>query len=199
MVNCRTQGVGRGLKPGERVEVAEILYDAFKNKFSPVLGSKEDVVSFISKYLNPSRLITAECEGKVVGVAGLKYLGDTWLKPNVRELLKSGKWLMKLIRAALVGLPLLEKAGEGELLIDVLAVHPDFRGLGIGTEIVGRVVELAKSVGLRVIKLYVVADNVRALRFYKRLGFTKSATIKMPPPWSTLLKFRVVYELRKYV
>jgi len=52
-----------------------------------------------------------------------------------------------------------------------VAVHPEYRGTGIGRRLVEAVLEEARTGGARVVFLEVRAGNVVARRLYRRLGF----------------------------
>ena len=60
-----------------------------------------------------------------------------------------------------------QAADEAEIL--TIAVAPAWRGYGVGRELLNA----AKRASPGVIRLDVNADNFRALRFYKREGFTR--------------------------
>ena len=60
---------------------------------------------------------------------------------------------------------------DGEL--DDLYVFPDFRGKGIGSEILKQCIE--KFGGN--LYLYVFSRNIRAISFYERFGFAKQETV----------------------
>jgi mycothiol synthase len=67
--------------------------------------------------------------------------------------------------------------GDPELgEIYVIAVDPDFHGLGLGRELTVAGLQHLASVGVEVGMLYVDADNVPAMRLYESLGFTVHAT-----------------------
>ncbi|SNX53091.1 ribosomal protein S18-alanine N-acetyltransferase [Thermoanaerobacterium sp. RBIITD] len=52
-----------------------------------------------------------------------------------------------------------------------IAVHPDFRGLGIGSAIVEGLINLAKKKGITSMTLEVRATNFIAQSLYKKYGF----------------------------
>ena len=52
-----------------------------------------------------------------------------------------------------------------------LAVHPDFRGQGIGRELLSRVEAFAQSSGCCRVSLEVRSDNAQAQRLYRSQGF----------------------------
>ncbi len=60
-------------------------------------------------------------------------------------------------------------ADEAEL--GDLAVHPDFRRVGVGAALVGRVLEEARARSVRAIYLEVRTSNRAARRLYERTGF----------------------------
>ncbi|WP_221290487.1 GNAT family N-acetyltransferase [Stygiolobus caldivivus] len=65
--------------------------------------------------------------------------------------------------------------GEGTIYTDgefALVVHPDYRRLGIGTEIVKRLIEVAKEKKFCGVKFYTLPDNYPMIRIGKKLGFT---------------------------
>ncbi|MBN1438138.1 MAG: GNAT family N-acetyltransferase [Anaerolineales bacterium] len=49
------------------------------------------------------------------------------------------------------------------------------RGKGIGRALVGAVVDAARRAGCRRLRVTTTNDNLRALRFYQRIGFTLAA------------------------
>lgn len=60
--------------------------------------------------------------------------------------------------------------------IYVIAVDPDFHGLGLGRELTLAGLESLAERGLRTGMLFVDADNVSAVRLYDKLGFVLSRT-----------------------
>jgi ribosomal-protein-alanine N-acetyltransferase len=72
-----------------------------------------------------------------------------------------------------------------DVQINNIALHPDFRGLGIGERVLRQVIEEVKFRGARQITLEVRPSNTAALSLYKKLGFRMLAIRKgyytMPP------------------
>lgn len=60
---------------------------------------------------------------------------------------------------------------QGELAN--LAITPPMRGRGLGTRLLGRVVEVAREHGVETIYLEVRESNAAALELYRRFGFSQ--------------------------
>jgi L-amino acid N-acyltransferase YncA len=60
------------------------------------------------------------------------------------------------------------RKGVGDQLI---YLHQDFHGVGLGTAMMERLIQLARKQGMHKIELAVVADNKIALHLYSKLGF----------------------------
>lgn len=73
--------------------------------------------------------------------------------------------LLKALRAA-------ERIEDNEYYISNLAVYPEFRGINLGTKLLLKIEEEAKSGGTEKIVLDVGVDNQGAIRLYNRLGYT---------------------------
>jgi len=58
-----------------------------------------------------------------------------------------------------------------DVQINNIAVHPDFRGMGIGERVMRSVIEEVRFRGARLITLEVRPSNTAALALYKKLGF----------------------------
>jgi ribosomal-protein-alanine N-acetyltransferase len=58
-----------------------------------------------------------------------------------------------------------------EVQVSNIAVHPDFRRLGIGEQVLRQVIEEIKFRGGKLITLEVRPSNTGALHLYKKLGF----------------------------
>lgn len=71
-------------------------------------------------------------------------------------------------------------ASDSELLvIHALGVHPAYAGRGIAKQMVGQVIDLARSGGIKTIRLDVLAGNLPAERAYRKMGFTCRDTMQL--------------------
>jgi ribosomal-protein-alanine N-acetyltransferase len=77
--------------------------------------------------------------------------------------------------SAVYQLPRPRQKGIGGMMI---YIHQDFHGVGLGTEMVSKLLTLAKHKGLHRIGLEVVENNEAAVRLYKNLGFEIEGILK---------------------
>lgn len=62
----------------------------------------------------------------------------------------------------------------GEAQLANIAVHPDFRGQGLGKKMMGRLIEDARSEGMEKMTLEVRTGNTAAHALYLQLGFVET-------------------------
>ena len=100
---------------------------------------------------------------------------------------------------ALVVFSLYERTPKaGELVMDGIAVHKDYRGQGIGSRLLRRVIDYARENGYATIRLDVIDTNPGAQRLYERRGFVAIRVERFPYlRWllgfgaSTTMEFRI--------
>jgi len=66
---------------------------------------------------------------------------------------------------------LLKKVAKNEYYVSNIAVHSEFRSLGLGTKLLSEIEREARKTGNNKIVLDVEASNERALKLYERLGY----------------------------
>ena len=64
--------------------------------------------------------------------------------------------------------------------MDGIAVHKDYRGLGIGSQLLNGVVNHAREHGFATVRLDVIETNPGAKRLYERSGFIPVRTERFP-------------------
>ncbi len=191
-------GIPSELNDGQRHVITEILLDGFRDKFMKIFGDELTVFRLLSKSLNPQRLVIARIKGNaikdyIVGIAGLSFENHSWLRIDPKDVIRIG--VFKTLRMAFLGIPLMKRPLDKEMLIDVVAVAKTFRGRGIGTRILYYIIDLARKMKIEKIKLYVVEHNERAKKLYERIGFVVTRRVKIRFPWNKLLGFNYLYEL----
>ena len=66
--------------------------------------------------------------------------------------------------------------GRDEFIVDTLVVDGSCRGMGVGTALMNRAEDKAKSMGKRAMSLWVIGGNEGAIRLYERLGYKTTRT-----------------------
>ena len=115
-----------------------------------------------------------EVDGRKAGMV----LGYDW-KTRRGEEWRTGLLLIKHMKlgffaripALLKALNLVGRVGDNEYYISNVAVYPEFRGASLGTNLLLKMEEEAKSCGAGKIILDVSVDNEGAIRLYNRLGY----------------------------
>lgn len=181
-----------GVPDNQRVRVAEIIYDAFENKFEKVFGSEKGV-SLISRYLRNDRIVSAVSKGAVIGVGGLKFDGEEFIDVSFGQLLRDLKF--GIFRVLFFGWIFYHTVEEKELLIDLLVVARDMRGKGVGSKLVAFIIDFACSRGFEQIKLFVIDTNDKAKILYERMGFREVKARKVLFPWSKIMGFNKIREM----
>ncbi|MGC8873130.1 MAG: GNAT family N-acetyltransferase [Chloroflexia bacterium] len=160
--------------------VASILVQAFGEKFHMAFGGRidraETIVSRTLALESEGRvlrgLFVAEENGQVVGTIALRRREDPeapfW--PATAVLFEELGLLGGL--RALFYLSLLDQpCRSSEAYVSDVAVAPGARGRGIGTCMLQKAEEIARSWGKRALVLDVSARNEGAIRLYRRLGY----------------------------
>jgi amino-acid N-acetyltransferase len=94
-------------------------------------------------------------------------------------------WVAEAADGPLVGLAGVELYPDGALLRSV-AVHPDWRGTGLGRALVGRALDGARTAGAR--DAYLLTTT--AERWFPRFGFVAIARDEVPPGVRQSIEFR---------
>ncbi len=97
----------------------------------------------------------------------------------------STSWVAEAADGPLVGLAGVELYPDGALLRSV-AVHPDWRGSGLGRALVGRALDAARAAGAR--DAYLLTTT--AERWFPRFGFVAIARDEVPPGVRQSIEFR---------
>jgi len=71
--------------------------------------------------------------------------------------------------------PHLQRKGTSDLII---YLHQDFQNIGLGTAMLGELMDVAKKERLHRIGLHVIADNGRAVHVYEKAGFKVEGVMK---------------------
>lgn len=159
--------------------LAQLWAATFPDKFGPILGDKAERILYDWLRLSQRHLQTttiAQIEEVVVGYMVL----ETPSSPRADD----GRWLWHALQlnngilGALRGLVLMllinknRQSSRDEAYIEMLGVDCDWRSRGVAGCLIGQAETMARQQGLNRLALTVVIDNLPALQFYKKMGFT---------------------------
>ncbi|QYU70259.1 GNAT family N-acetyltransferase [Leptolyngbya sp. 15MV] len=102
--------------------------------------------------------VIAECEGEVAGMLhAFPMEDDPGTAPEPDPVLR----------------PYSELEDYGSLYVSGVALFPNHRGRGIGTQLMAEAAERAKELGLPRVSLICFEQNAAAMRLYGRLGYAE--------------------------
>lgn len=167
--------IQKDIKSADVSDVAHLFLQAFARKLQPILGHRDDAYHYLVDNLDLSRVIAATSNGKIVGIAGYHDQGRQLVVVTLRRLCKQyGLWAgLKQFAWAVVSA---RSPKANELLMDGISVHSDYRGRGIGSQLLDAICELAAELGKEKIRLDVINTNPDAKRLYERKGFVVTKT-----------------------
>lgn len=163
----------------EYVEAALRLgYSAFAKKFRHGFRDGDDLVRLFRDSVDRWSCFSATVDGKLCGVLTFQTAGQEFYHLNLVSAFT--RFLPWIAVRMLFNLMLLadDGAGPDEFVVDSLAVDPSYRGMGVGTALMRRAEEKARSMGKRKMSLWVIGENEGAIRLYERLGYETTKTLR---------------------
>ena len=112
-----------------------------------------------------NKALIAEVESKPVGCI-ISYRGDDYLP--IREYTWSRLW--KGVDPEVISRSAIETY-PGEYYLDSLAVEPDYRGHGLGKDLMRAAIDYGVSLGYRKFALLVAVEKPKLKDYYASLGF----------------------------
>jgi ribosomal protein S18 acetylase RimI-like enzyme len=114
------------------------------------------------------------------------------LNTGVLMLRKLNAYSSKIICNLLKAERVIGKVNKGEFYISNVAVYPEFRGIGLGNELMLNAEKIARSTKNKSISLDVEVQNEGAINLYKKLGFKIIGNIK-------ILKLREAFKFYRMI
>lgn len=147
--------------------------------FTSIFGKNvRDILKKI--YLNKKNQFSYEFtyfaiyENRVAGMM-LSYSYDNLIKTSLNTgflLIKVMRLnFFKILKNLIKSFFKLSKLNKDEFYISNIAVYPEYRGLGIGKELLKFAENIARSKKLKKLSLDVEKENYNAINFYKRFGY----------------------------
>lgn len=163
--------VEAGVRPEHRTAAAALYWSAFGAKLGKLLGPAERGRAFIERALDPTHAISAvDDTGGLLGLAGFKTDAGACVDGGFADLIAIYGRFGALWRAPLLA-PIERPVQPGRLLMDGIAVADHARGRGVGSTLLGAIVDEARRRGAAEVRLDVIDRNPRAKALYLRRGF----------------------------
>lgn len=165
-----------GITPAQRAEAGRLYWLAFGGKLGRVMGPEAKALAFIERVMLADHAFVAlDGTGRVIGVIGCRTVRGAFVGGTHDDLRavygRFGAWWRARALAVLA-----QDLSSDEIIVDGLAVLPDFRGRGVGAALANALIAAARDLNYRVLHLDVVEDNAPARELYHWLGFQLSGT-----------------------
>ena len=169
-----------GFDEVQRRHVAELFWGAFSGKLGSVLGPSERGLRFVSNVLQPRFAICAVEGDQLLGVAGYKTSEGGLVGGELSDLTPIYGYFGGLWRGLLLN-QLERDLSDGQLLMDGIFVDEAARGKGVGTALLGAILDHARESDFQEVRLDVIDTNPRAKALYERQGFEPAGEVDAWP------------------
>ncbi|ENM5776370.1 GNAT family N-acetyltransferase [Vibrio mimicus] len=160
--------------------IAELYEEAFGLKLYRAIPDKDRRISVISKSFVPDYSFVAYSDKKLVGLAGFNVVSGSLTGGIGAEGLIEQLGFFRGLWACLVFSLFERKPEKSELVMDGIAVDSEFRGQGIGSLLLDKIVTYAQENGFESVRLDVIDSNPRARKLYESKGFVALKTESFP-------------------
>ena len=157
----------------QKDEILEIIYNAFEKKLSNLElkpKSREQGIRIIRKSANFEQGLYGLYKSKIIGGVGMNFREKRFYYFQWKVLKEEFGFFGALWRSIVQKFSV-DRLEDTELYIGSIAVAENYRGKGVGTQLLNAVNDFAKKNGFETIILDVVDTNPRAYELYKRYGY----------------------------
>ena len=173
--------IEQGIKPEHREDAARLYAEAFSKKFEKLLGNPDEVTEILKDCINTSYAFTAiSPNNELMGLVGFYHKNSSLMDIKLKKLIKKYGFFSGLYKKFIIFILFFKKRDNSrQLLMDGIVVNK--KGMGIGTQLLDKLVDFAITEKMTSIKLDVIYRNP-AKKLYQRLGFleVKGSRIKNP-------------------
>ncbi len=163
--------IQQGLPQTSSDKAAELYELAFGIKIARAIPEQSDRVALLNTGFNSDFAITAFHRERLVGLAGFHTNAGSLTSGITAAAIIRRLGLMHGLRACFILALYERKPKSGELVMDGIAVLPEYRGHGIGTKLLTGIVSHASDHGYKTTRLDVIDSNPKARALYERFGF----------------------------
>ncbi len=147
-------------------ELENIAWSAYGSKLGWIFHNEESLArEMLRSSLNPDYTIVARLHGKIVGYCVIQQHSTPCNWHLLKVLLRQCNF------RSLFLLELQYSPRSDEIYIHMLAVHPNYRQMGIGSRLLRHIYQMAKYLNMPYVSLHVTIENYSAKRLYEREGF----------------------------
>ncbi len=132
--------------------LAELIYDAFKEKIYALNVHKDIVIKIIKESYNISNCFLAFSNDFLIGVIGFTLKDIRFLKYRFKSILKHVNIFKSIIYYFILNWNNI-KLAQDEIMFESLAVNRDLRGRGIGRELIHCIEQYARTNHFRIISI----------------------------------------------
>ncbi|MCY3906251.1 MAG: GNAT family N-acetyltransferase [Anaerolineaceae bacterium] len=186
----------QGLTDQHRDQAARLYMEAFRPLLQPLLGDGPRGLDLLARSMNPTHAFVAIHAGQLTGLAGFQDAAGSLLDIGLPAMVQSYGLPGGSLRYLAMGLLLSRSRQPDTLLMDGIAVAPECRGQGIGTQLLPVVCEHAREGSYREVRLDVLDNNPRARALYERSGFV-AVKQRSYPFLQRYFGFSAVTEMRR--
>ena len=160
-----------GVAPAQRMQAAQLYWQAFGPKLGRVMGPERRALTFVERVMSENHVISAsDAAGNIVGVIGYRTRSGSFVGGTRGDLRAVYGRFGAAWRALALGV-LATALPPRAMIVDGLAVAEGWRGVGVGAALIEALAREARTRGFAELRLDVVGENLRARALYERLGF----------------------------
>ncbi len=192
--------IKKGLPEKYKQSAAELLLEAFNEKFIPILGKDKKSIKLIKASIDINNCIYSEKNGNLLGILGITTTKGNFINITFKDLVSIYGLFRAIPKIIKLTMFFFHIPKVNEVYVELVAVADIARGKGIGSMLFDSLTNLALNKGFRDITLQVVDTNPRARELYERLDFVVEKKIDIWPINKLVgWPFREVYYMRKSI
>lgn len=171
MANPNDISYEQGLPISHLDQAAELYESAFGKKCARAIPEKADRLALIRNGFQSGFAFVALDDSRLVGLAGYHTANGSLTGGITARAIMRSLGLIGGIRACCIFSLYDRTPAAGELVMDGIAVDANYRGRGLGTELLKRIIACARAESCRKVRLDVIDTNPKARNLYERFGF----------------------------
>lgn len=160
----------QGLSNDFRKDAIDIVLGSLGDKIIPAMGGRRKAEILFEQTMDPSCALVAVESGRLTGLIAVKSSEIAFVDAGLWDFVRITGFFRSFWSVPILGL-LEHNPGPDELYLDMIVVHPDARGKGVGRTMMAKAEEWAGRLGKTSLSLQVVDTNIRARSLYEREGF----------------------------